>query len=139
MTVSELIEALSDMPQNMPVHFWANGERQTIIEVSNVGDCVDLYEEEEEMTYAEKARAWVQNAPEADIHIGKFTLKYQYGYDRDWGASWVCYDGFDLDTPESNYFNEICDALSASQSDMSFIDELLEAMKNKPFNQGESK
>ena len=47
MTVSELIEALSDMPQNMPVHFWANGKRQTIIEVSNVGDCVDLYEEEE--------------------------------------------------------------------------------------------
>jgi hypothetical protein len=46
MKVSELIQALSEMPQDMPVHFWANGERQTIIEVSNVGDCVDLYEEE---------------------------------------------------------------------------------------------
>ena len=46
MKVAELIQALSEMPQDMPVHFWANGERQTIIEVSNVGDCVDLYEEE---------------------------------------------------------------------------------------------
>jgi hypothetical protein len=46
MNVAELIQALSEMPQDMPVHFWANGERQTIIEVSNVGDCVDLYEEE---------------------------------------------------------------------------------------------
>ena len=46
MNVAELIQALSEMPQDMPVHFWANGERQTIIEVSNVGDCIDLYEEE---------------------------------------------------------------------------------------------
>lgn len=46
MKVTELIQALSEMPQDMPVHFWANGKRQTIIEVSNVGDCVDLYEEE---------------------------------------------------------------------------------------------
>ena len=46
MNVAELIQALREMPQDMPVHFWANGERQTIIEVSNVGDCVDLYEEE---------------------------------------------------------------------------------------------
>ena len=46
MKVSELIQALSEMPQDMPVHFWANGERQTIIEVRDVGDCVDLYEEE---------------------------------------------------------------------------------------------
>jgi hypothetical protein len=46
MKVSELIQALSEMPQDMPVHFWANGERQTIIDVCNVGDCVDLYEEE---------------------------------------------------------------------------------------------
>ena len=46
MNVAELRQALSEMPQDMPVHFWANGERQTIIEVSNVGDCVDLYEEE---------------------------------------------------------------------------------------------
>ena len=46
MKVNELIQALSEMPQDMPVHFWVNGERQTIIEVSNVGDCIDLYEEE---------------------------------------------------------------------------------------------
>ena len=46
MKVAELIQALSEMPQDMPVHFWAHGERQTIIEVRDVGDCVDLYEEE---------------------------------------------------------------------------------------------
>jgi hypothetical protein len=46
MKVAELIQALSEMPQDMPVHFWANGERQTIIDVCNVGDCVDMYEEE---------------------------------------------------------------------------------------------
>jgi len=46
MNVAELIQALSEMPQDMPVHFWANGERQTIIEVRDVGDCVDLYEDE---------------------------------------------------------------------------------------------
>ena len=46
MKVTELIQAQNEMPQDMPVHFWANGKRQTIIEVSNVGDCVDLYEEE---------------------------------------------------------------------------------------------
>ena len=46
MNVAELIQALSEMPQDMPVHFWANGKRQDIIEVSNVGDCIDLYEEE---------------------------------------------------------------------------------------------
>ena len=46
MKVTELIQALSEMPQDMTVHFWANDKRQTIIEVSNVGDCIDLYEEE---------------------------------------------------------------------------------------------
>ena len=46
MNVAELIQALSEMPQDMPVHFWANGERQNIIDVCNVGDCIDLYEEE---------------------------------------------------------------------------------------------
>ena len=47
MNVAELIQALSEMPQDMPVHFWVNGKRQNIIEVCNVGDCVDLYEDEE--------------------------------------------------------------------------------------------
>ena len=86
-----------------------------------------------EMTHADKVTAWIHNAPEVDIHVGRFTLKYRYGYDRDWGESWVCYDGFDLDTPESNYFNEICHALNASHSEISFIDELIEAMQKKPF------
>jgi len=92
------------------------------------------------MTYENAAMEWIQSAPRVDIHVGKYTFTYKYEFDRDWGASWVCWGDFDWeDTPESNYFNEICHALSASQSDMSFIDELLEAMKNKPFNQGESK
>jgi hypothetical protein len=30
----------------MPVHFWVNGKRQDIIDVCNVGDCVDMYEDE---------------------------------------------------------------------------------------------
>jgi hypothetical protein len=90
------------------------------------------------MSHADKVTAWIHNAPEVDIHVGKFTLKYRYGYDRDWGASWVCWDGFDWeDTPESNYFNEICHALNASHSEISFMDELIEAMKKKPF-EGES-
>jgi len=46
MKVSELIQALNEMPQDMPVHFWANGKRQNIIDVCNVGDCVDMYEDE---------------------------------------------------------------------------------------------
>jgi hypothetical protein len=48
MTVFELMQALGEMPLNMPVHFWANGKRQDIVEVRNVGDCVDLYENEDE-------------------------------------------------------------------------------------------
>ena len=46
MNVAELIQALSEMPQDMPVHFWANGKRQNIIDVCNVGDCIDMYEDE---------------------------------------------------------------------------------------------
>lgn len=46
MNVAELIQALSEMPQDMPVHFWAKGKRQNIIDVCNVGDCIDMYEDE---------------------------------------------------------------------------------------------
>jgi hypothetical protein len=46
MKVAELIQALSEMPQDMPVHFWAKGKRQNIIDVCNVGDCIDMYEDE---------------------------------------------------------------------------------------------
>ena len=90
------------------------------------------------MSHADKVTAWIHNAPEVDIHVGKFTLKYRYGYDRDWGSAWVCWSNPDWeDTPESNYFNEICHALRASCHDISFIDALLKAMKKKPF-EGES-
>lgn len=92
------------------------------------------------MSYKKQVWAWLQTAPQVEIRVGAYTLKYCYGYDRDWGTSWVCWGEPDWeDTPESNYFNEICHAMSGSCHDMGFIDELLEAMNNKPFNQGESK
>ncbi len=47
MTVFELMQALGEMPLDRPVHFWSNGKRQDIVEVRDVGDCVDLYENEE--------------------------------------------------------------------------------------------
>jgi hypothetical protein len=46
MTVSDLIEQLKDCPQDMTVYFWSNGQRVEVIEARDVGDCVDLYEEE---------------------------------------------------------------------------------------------
>jgi hypothetical protein len=92
-----------------------------------------------ETTYADKAVTWRLNAPVAYINIGRFTIAYQYGYERDWGMSWVCWGEPDWeDTPEENYFNEICHAMRGSCHDASFIDDLLEAMKKKPFNQGEA-
>ena len=145
MKVSELIEALSDMPQNMPVHFWANGERQTIIEVRDVGDCVDLYEEEEkeeeETTYAEQAKSWIQNSPYVDIYVGQFTIRFKLSMDRDWGWVWEFMNWLlpkeYFDSPEDLYFENIYNTMTADTHDMEFIDELLEAVKNKPFNQGE--
>lgn len=44
MTVQELINELQTMNPEHPVHFWVGDERQNIIEVRDVGDCVDLYE-----------------------------------------------------------------------------------------------
>ena len=87
-----------------------------------------------EMSHADKVTAWIQSAPEVDIHVGKFTLKYRYGYDRDWGASWVCWSNSNWEgTPECNYFNELCHTLRTWHSEISFIDNLIEAMQKKPF------
>ena len=48
MQTADLIRELEAMPQDFPVHFWANGQRREIIEARNVGDCVDLYEEDDQ-------------------------------------------------------------------------------------------
>ena len=48
MQAADLIRELEAMPQDFPVHFWANGQRREIIEARNVGDCVDLYEEDDQ-------------------------------------------------------------------------------------------
>jgi hypothetical protein len=65
-------------------------------------------------------------------------LKYQFGCDGDWGMGWICKNDLDWeDTPESNYFNEICHGMNSSWHNTCFIDDVLEVMKNKPFNQGE--
>lgn len=46
MYVRELIKELNDMPPDFKVCFWVGEKRVDIIEVRNVGDVVDLYEEE---------------------------------------------------------------------------------------------
>ena len=60
------------------------------------------------MSHADKAVAWIQNAPEADIHIGRFTLKFKFIADQDWGWDWdlTAPDNFE-DTPEDKYYEEI--------------------------------
>ena len=91
-----------------------------------------------EMSHKDKAVAWLRSAPTVDICVGKFTLTYEYGFERDWGSSWICWNDPDWeDTPEEQYFEELCDAINASCHDTSFIDEVIEAMKKKPF-EGES-
>lgn len=47
MTVHDLIKALEAMPQDFEVFYWVGGVRVKPIDVVNVGDCVDIYEEEE--------------------------------------------------------------------------------------------
>jgi hypothetical protein len=42
------------------------------------------------------------------------------------------------ESQEEMYFGNIYNDMHADLHDMEFIDELLEAMQNKPFNQGES-
>jgi hypothetical protein len=93
-----------------------------------------------ETTYADKVIAWRLSAPTVEITIGRFQLTYQYDFDRDWGAAWVCWDEpfWAESTPEYQYFNKLTDGMRLSSHDTGFIDELLEAMQNKPFNQGES-
>ena len=94
-----------------------------------------------EMSHKDKAVAWIQNAPEADIHIGRFTLRFKLTSDRDWGwvweyMSWLVADDFQ-GSPEEEYFFELFDDSNASTHDMDFIDVLLKEMQEKPFNQGE--
>jgi len=95
------------------------------------------------MTYEEQARAWIQGSPYVDIPVGRFTLKFKLTIDRDWGwvweyMSWLVPDDF-RGSPEQEYFFKLFDDSNASTHDMEFIDELLKAMQEKPFNQGEAK
>lgn len=46
MTVQDLIHELQVMRPDAKVFFWVGDERQEIVEVRDVGDCVDLYEED---------------------------------------------------------------------------------------------
>ena len=46
MTVLDLIEQLQTMQPDAKVYFWVKGKRQEVTEVQDVGDCVDLYEED---------------------------------------------------------------------------------------------
>ena len=96
------------------------------------------------MTYADQVIAWKQSAPVVKIPIGRYTLTYRYGcsYESNWENCWVCLESamYDLDwddTPESKYFAEIGETLKSSIHDIEHVDEILEAMKKKPF-QGES-
>jgi len=57
MQAADLIRELEAMPRDFPVHFWTNGQRREITEARNVGDCVDLYEEEDEAQHEADTRA----------------------------------------------------------------------------------
>ncbi len=48
LTVRELMEQLSQMPQDFKVYTWEGDKRIPISEVVNVGDVVDLYNYETE-------------------------------------------------------------------------------------------
>lgn len=95
------------------------------------------------MTYAEQARAWIQSSPYVDIPIGRFTLRFKMTIDRDWGwvwehMTWLHAGSGYFDSPEDSYFDDIYHEMSADLHDMEFMDELIEAMQKKPFNQGET-
>jgi hypothetical protein len=94
------------------------------------------------MSHKDKAVAWIQNAPEADIHIGRFTLKFYFTASRDWCWCWDFKRWLTPDeyrgSPEHNYLDRILDGLDVSYNDIEFIDHLQEAMQAKPFNQGEN-
>ena len=98
-----------------------------------------------EMTHADKVTAWLRSAPTVEIQVGRYTLtySYEYSYESNWEMCWVCKESVQYElnwenTPESNYFNEICHAMRGGWiHDIEYIDKLLDAMKKKPFNQGE--
>lgn len=48
MTVQDLIEQLQTMPLDAKVYYWVDGKRQEVIEARDVGDCVDLYNEDDQ-------------------------------------------------------------------------------------------
>ena len=95
------------------------------------------------MTYAEQAKAWIQNSPYVDITVGRFTLRFKLTIDRDWGwvwehMTWLLAGSDYFESPEEVYFGDIYNEMNADTHDMEFMDELIEAMQKKPFNQGES-
>jgi hypothetical protein len=86
------------------------------------------------MSYKKAAEDWLDSAPTVDIRVGKFTLKYRYEYERDWGMCWICQNDLDWeDTPEEQYFEALCDAMESSCHNTCFIDDVLAAMQKKPF------
>jgi hypothetical protein len=110
--------------------------------LGNADDHPQTAYKEKAMTYENSAKEWLQSAPTAEIPIGRFTLLFQLGSDRDWGwrwdyKNWLMPEEY-RGSPEHNYLDRIFDGLEASMHDLSFIDELLEAMQAKPFNQGEN-
>ena len=96
-----------------------------------------------EMSHKDKAVAWIQSSPYVDITVGRFTLRFKLTIDRDWGWSWEFMNWLlpkdYFDSPEDLYFEDIYHEMNADTHDMEFMDELIEAMKKKPFNQRESK
>ena len=95
------------------------------------------------MTYEEQAKAWIQNSPYVDIAVGRFTLRFGFSANRDWGWSWDFMNWLlpneYFDSPEEAYFLGIYHEMSADTHDMEFMDELIAAIQKKPFNQGETK
>ena len=97
-----------------------------------------------EMSHKDKAVAWIQSSPYVDIEVGRFTLRFKLTIDRDWGwvwehMTWLLAGRDYFDSPEDLYFEGIYNEMNADLHDMEFIDELIEAMQKKPFNQGETK
>lgn len=89
------------------------------------------------MTYEEQAQAWIRSSPFVKVTIGRFTLKFKFIADQDWGWDWDLTEPDNFDgTPEATYFEEICHDLRLWSHDTEFVDQLIEGMKNKPF-QGE--
>lgn len=95
------------------------------------------------MTYEAQALAFIQSAPTVEIPVGRFTLRFSLTVHRDWGWVWEhktwLHAGNDyFESPEYFYLDDIYHEMNASEHDLEFIDELIEAMQKKPFNQGET-